>query len=246
MLAIIAEKEAAIFIPNDDWPDGCPVIGDGPFIPDPEMEAIIVEKEAAMFGQKSEADPCSNDLAIPQMPQETEIWSGYAAIQSLLSFEGITKTQTQIANSVYSTDSACPWYLANENTLSQFPAAGYLNSQISGYNYVPYPYGDAGATPPTESELKTRVKYTINNGHGVLACGTSNASTAHESHLPMYPAASISHWIVVKGYSSYGDNVLIADPVKSSAVSWSGSIEAKYDIPLSKLTASVAPKGIIY
>lgn len=226
------------------WVDGCPVIGE--FVSDPEIEALIAEKEAALEKAGNQTRVASKNLAIPQEPQETNYWCGYAAIQSLLAFENILHSQTVIAAAVYSTGSACPWYLTNGNSTSQFPAAVYLTNEISGFSYVPFPYGAAGANPPSASDLKSRITGTINSTHGVLACGTSKASSGNASHLPDYPNSNIGHWIVVKGYYNYGDNMYIADPAKSSAVSWSGNIQAYYSVLTTKLQAFVAPKGIIW
>lgn len=226
------------------WVDGCPVIGE--FVSDPDMEALIAEKEAALKNPDNQTRLASKNLAIQQQGQETNYWCGYAAIQSLLQFEYILHSQTVIAAAVYSTGSACPWYLTNGNSTSQFPAAVYLTNEISGFSYVPFPYGPAGSNPPSASDLKTRLTGTVNSGHGVLACGTSKASSGDASHLPNYPSFNVNHWIVIKGYYNYGNNVYIADPAKSSAVSWSGNIVAYYDIPTSSLQAFVAPKGIIW
>lgn len=244
----------------------------GAFVSDPEMERLIIEKEAAMnhYIETGDITPFKNvgkgqeariqssqhesqpqryfarNLAVTQFPQTTSTYCGYAAIQSILDYNGISKTQPQIASdSVFLGNSACPWYISNGNSISQFPAAVYLKNQ-TGYAYAPWPYGSAGANPPTELQIKVRVTTAIDADRPILALGTSKGDSSDPSHIDGYPNRDIHHWLVVKGYNENGDSVYIADPAKSSAVSWSSSIYAKYSITTEKLTAFVAPKGIIW
>ncbi|QNK39331.1 C39 family peptidase [Caproicibacter fermentans] len=132
----------------------------------------------------------SNRLSIYQCPQEKNIWCGYAAIQSLLNYEGYNLSQKTIANEVYSADSSCPWYLSNGNSYDQFPVPNYL-SEKTNFTYGPFPYGAAGSVSTTVSEIKSKVVSTIDYGHGVLACGTS---TPTNKLNPAYPDAKITHW----------------------------------------------------
>ncbi len=185
-------------------------------------------------------------LYINQFPQSKYNYCGYAAIKSLLDFEGINKSQHQIASEVYNTNSSCPWYLSNGNSLDQFPVPNYLRNQM-GFSYTPFPYGTAGTVNITTEQVKYRVVSTIDNGHGVMACGASRGDKVnHESYLPGYPKRRIGHWLAVRGYRKYGNTVEIVDPAKSSAVSFGNDIEAYYDISTSKLRAFASEKGIVW
>lgn len=134
--------------------------------------------------------------------------------------------------------------MSNGNSTSQFPAAVYLSNYTS-HSYVPYPYGNAGATTITSAALSTRIVPTIYGGNGVVCCGQS-APSGSTSHLPGYPEWNVGHWIVVRGYEDNGAFYNIADPAKSSAVSWSGNISAYYRISGTKLAAFASNRGIIY
>ncbi len=185
-------------------------------------------------------------LSIWQVDQSTNYYCGYAAIKSLLDYEGVSKTQDEIAGEVYSTNNSCPWYLANGNSYDQFPVPKYLSDQIDFF-YVPYPYGAAGTTNITTSQVKSRVVATIDNEHGLMACGKSKGSIPnHESILPGYPAYNVGHWIVIRGYNNNGNTVRIADPAKSDAVSFSDNIDAYYSISTSKLRAFIQPRGLVW
>ena len=93
-------------------------------------------------------------------------------MESLLDYDYKDMTQYEIANIVYTPDKACPWYLSNGNSIDQFPVVTALRKYI-GYSYIPYPYGAAGSTTLSGSELSWRVKYTICKEHGLMVCGTS-------------------------------------------------------------------------
>ncbi len=185
-------------------------------------------------------------LNIWQVAQSTNYYCGYASIKSLLDYEGISKTQNEIAGEVWSTNEPCPWYKSNGNSYDQFLVPKYLKEQTD-FHYIPYPYGAAGTTNITTSQIKNRVVATIDNEHGLMACGESKGSTPnHESILPGYPAHNVGHWIVIRGYTSNGDIVVIADPAKSDAVSFSSDIDAYYSISTSKLRAFIQPKGLVW
>ena len=67
---------------------------------------------------------------------------------------------------------ALPWYWIDGSDRSQFPSATILNEYID-YNYAPYPYGAAGDTTPSVTDITNKVAYGLDFGHGVLACDTS-------------------------------------------------------------------------
>ena len=238
---------------SDGEIDGAPV--EGTFIADPEYAAEIAQKEYAALQQLQEleqqaiqtrSDITGRILAIMQVPQQNDYYCGYAAIKSVLDYKNIIKTQTQIAEDVYYSDEALAWYRTNGSELTQFPAAVGLR-EYTNDPYVPFPYGAAGGTPISASDIEWRVRSAILNDRGVLACGTSQGSTpGSNSILPGYPAQPIHHWIVVKGYSNNGSTMWIADPAKSPAVTWSDSISAQYSISSVTLAAYAQTRGIIW
>lgn len=255
--------------------DNAPAIG--PFVSDSEYEAQVREKEALAMEyytaklhrnydaaeqildklkgnsvttpQNRSISPYAANatLNILQQPQEKNYWCGYAAMKSLLDYEGISKTQTQIAQQVYSPNIACPWYTINGSDKSQFPVAVKL-TEWTGYNYVPYPYGAAGGTNLSSSEVRARIITTIDVRHGVMICGNSRGDldSDHISKLPGYPNDNIGHWVASDGYTDNGRYIWIIDPAKSPAVSWSGSINPYYTVDSEKLTAFAKSKGIIW
>ena len=215
--------------------DNAPVIGE--YKPNSYYEHIEREKLEQLAIQSRATTPTAKSLSIKQVPQEKDNWCGYAALKSLLDFEATVMTQKEIAEEVYDPNSPCPWYLSNGNSMSEFPAVQILRKN-TGFAYVPYPLGAAGSTTITESDIKDKIVSTICEEHGVLACGRSQPSG--DSHLPKYPSSYISHWIVVTGYGNRGSTVMIADPAKSSAISWSKNIDATYSLKTYQLAAYVS------
>lgn len=190
-----------------------------------------------------------------QCPQEKNYWCGCAAAQSILNNIGINKTQTQLASNTYLQTERfgnTPWYISNGNEFTQFPMATTLEKAQyevgnSAFAYVPSPLGAAGSNPLTVEECKTYVVSTtsaFDDGYGVAACGASKNVSGYR--LPGYPASYIGHWIVSDGYSNNGNTIWIVDPAKSSAVSWSGSIEAYYSISATLFRNFIEPRGMIW
>lgn len=181
---------------------------------------------------------------IQHIPQENSYYCGPAAAQMILKYKGINRTQTQLASLLGTTQSGgTGWFLMNGNTLDQFPMAVTLGD-LSGFPYQPAPFGNLGENPLSVAELEDKVWATIDADYGVALCGTSQASGT--SHLPGYPNRAIGHWLVCYGWAPGDEQAFILDPAKSSAVSWSSSISASYEISFEKLAAFVAPKGIIW
>ncbi len=188
----------------------------------------------------------SSRLNISQVPQQRDYWCGYAAIKSLLDYEGIVKTQTKIAQEVYNVDDACPWYTTNGLAFSNFPAAVYLENTIGVY-YVPYPYGAAGSVNVTAYDVNWRVVATIDAGHGLISCGHSRGDSAgHSSILPGYPSYFVGHWIGIDGYEYNGDKIWIVDPAKSPVIPFANDIQAYYPISSTKLASYCQPRGLIW
>lgn len=203
-------------------------------------------KELLVIEAGSKSQYQDRVISVPQKDQETNYWCGYAAMQSVLSHKSISMTQQAIADYTYDSSDSLAWYTINGSSRSQFPAAIALDD-LTGYYYCPYPYGAAGGTTVTTSALASKVCASIDLNYGVLACGTSKKSSSHASHFPGYPTyKNVTHWVAVRGYYDYGDDYAIVDPAKSSAVSWSSSINAYYSVSDSKLAAYSTYRGIIW
>ncbi|GKX29998.1 hypothetical protein SH1V18_24780 [Vallitalea longa] len=208
-----------------------------------KMQLAPVDKSTHSLKSTSST---SSRLSIYQVAQEKNYWCGYAAIKSLLDFEGVSKTQTTIAQEVYKTSNSCPWYLSNGDSRDQFPVPNYLEDKI-GFYYIPYPYGAAGTTNVQASNIKPKVVATIDAGHGLMACGRSYGNiSGHASILPNYPAKEIGHWLAIDGYKDSGDDTWIVDPAKSDAVSWGDNISKYYSITTDKLAAFVKARGLVW
>lgn len=110
------------------------------------------------------------------------------------------------------------------------------------------PYGTYNGLPFDANSISSIVVYSIDvdNGYPLMAAGISKASSSHSSHMPGYPNRDISHWIVIVGYSDYGNSAVISDPAKSPAVSWSSSISAMYTVSMQKLASFAGSRGIIW
>ncbi|MCM1487056.1 MAG: C39 family peptidase [Firmicutes bacterium] len=202
--------------------------------------------EGSMTAQPYSTTAESKRLSIYQVPQERSYWCGYAAMKSLLDYEGVSMTQEEIAKKVYSPDQDCPWYFGDGTTKDLYPVPNVLK-ELTGFNYIPYPIHAAGSEVLTESAVRARVTSTINLGHGLLACGESYRTYDQEgSRLPGYPYRRISHWVAIDGYSSEGYNVWIVDPAKSDVISWSGNISAYYSIPSEKLASFATMRGLVW
>ena len=92
--------------------------------------------------------------------------------------------------------------------------------------------------------LKGKVIFTIDNKHGVLACGRSTGD--NDSKLPGYPNDYIGHWLAIDGYRDYGNIIYIVDPAKSDVISWSKNISAYYSVSAKKLAKFCETRGIVY
>lgn len=185
-------------------------------------------------------------LYFRQHPQERSYYCGYAAIQTLLDYDRIYRSQTEIADAVYRRDSACPWYLSNGNSRDQFPVPVYLTRMLD-YAYIPFPYGEVETRELTPYEIKERVVYTTDRRYGVMACGESKGKRKnHPSILPDYPSWNVSHWLAIEGYLDWGNRIYIVDSAKSDAVSWGWRIRRYYDVSTYTLAAFASHRGLIW
>lgn len=190
-----------------------------------------------------------------QYPQETSYYCGCSAAKSILGELGISKSQSVLAQDTYlkaDRYDGAPWYITDGSEFSQFPMATTLvNAQreISSayFGYVPSPLGQAGTNPLTVDQCKSYIMSTtsaFDDGNGVAACGTSKPVEGYQ--LPGYPNRNIGHWIVCNGYLNNASYVYIVDPAKSSAVSWSSSIQAYNSISITLFRNFVSTRGIIW
>lgn len=242
----IAENETSLVsIENISAIDNAPIIGEMQV--NSYYENLNKQKESAVSVAAKVTTKESNRIAgILQVAQERNYWCGYAAMKSLLDYEGVVMTQTEIANKTWTPNDACPWYKANGDSRDQFPVPSVLK-EVTGFDYAPYPYGNAGGTDLTASMITPKVVSTIDLGHGLLACGESYRTYDKEgSRLPGYPRTSITHWVAIDGYKSYGDEVWIVDPAKSSVISWADNIDKYYSISADKLASFATMRGIVW
>lgn len=260
MLLVLVLSNGNIMADNNTefYVEGAPVIGE--YIPDLQEESFAQQKSdladkyyqlKVSSNRKLHIDnifPVLNGISerlnIYQVPQEKNFWCGYAAIKSLLDYEKVYKSQETIASEVYSKSKACPWYLSNGDDASQFPVPNYLNQYVENFRYIAYPHGAAGTNPMSADTLKRKVIFTIDNKHGVLACGRSTGD--NDSKLPGYPNDYIGHWLAIDGYRDYGNVIYIVDPAKSKVIPWSKNISAYYPVPVEKLAKFCETRGIVY
>ncbi|MDR2044512.1 MAG: C39 family peptidase [Clostridium sp.] len=241
----------ATSVPNTD--DHAPMIGE--ISDNLEKPAYITQKESVAFSyylekmdswsnigiMRGSANEYEAVLSLSQVPQDTSTYCGFAAVKSVLTYKAVHLTQTQ-ANIKTQAETLCndtgedslPWYIGNGTSYSTnfFPAAAVLNYYLGYHYYTPFgPWSSAMTT----SSIEAKIVYDIDQSLPVLVCGVSGPNSA-ASHMPNYPNSNKSHWLVVKGYSDYGDTIVIADPAKSSAVSWSSNISAVYTVSIGKIT----------
>lgn len=184
-IIVTSDKKLSDASPTEDH---APIIGE--FVPNPYWEALealkladihykeicstlgVSGKYSSILDVNKDQDsvavtyPSYRRLPIRQYPQEHDYWCGYAAIQSLLDYEEVYMTQEEIANKVYSPDKDCPWYTVDGKSIDQYPVPKVLK-ELTGFYYVPYPTGGAGANVLTESDIKSKILSTINYEHGV-------------------------------------------------------------------------------
>lgn len=184
-------------------------------------------------------------------PQERDYYSGYASIQCLLNYNGIYKTQDEIAEEVYSKDDALAWFTGAQRHAADweyYPAAVYLSS-VLGRDYRPYNSYFGEYTQEVLSEI-LREKMSNSYREPILVCGISSGNAESVSHLPGYPETTFGHWIVIYkiewDFENGTTEVAYLDPAKSDAVSWSGNIEAAETVSLEKMFAFSSGHGIIY
>ena len=176
-------------------------------------------------------------------PQKEYNYCGPATAQMLLHVLNVNTDQYTLADDDHlETDSygETIWFLDAHSTTYDCFMSRVLNSMQSSVYYIPSPFGDAVGTGLTDSQCKAYVMSATSNGHAVAICGTSYGT------LPGYPSNEVGHWLASDGYYNNGDEIWIADPAKSSEVSWSDSISASYHVSASTLNNFVGWKGIVW
>ena len=159
----------------------------------------------------------------------------------------MTKTQSGLESEIYS-GQPLPWYWIDGNQgETDFPASTYLNKYIANWYFTPYPMASIGTVTTTVAGIKDKLVFTLDHDRGVMVCGTSNKSASHLSHFPGYPTSdNIRHWVSLYGYYDYGDEFMVADPAKSSVITWSSNISAYYYVTAAKLHSFSTTMGIIW
>ncbi len=207
----------------------------------------VLDYETTRISADALAASSAKRLAIYQVPQERSYWCGYAALKSLLDYEGISMTQKEIAEELYDPDKSCPWFTIYGTQVDQYYIPKYLNQKINDFNYAPYSPQLAGTNELNVSEVQERIVSTINQGHGVFVGGESyRAWDQKGSQLPGYPASLVRHYIAVDGYKSGGAEIWIVDPAKSDVIPWSDSISRYYSVPSEKLASYASAMGIVW
>ena len=188
---------------------------------------------------------------IVQNPQDTNYYCGYAALQSMLEFHDIYKTQSQIASEAYSQTNSLAWFIGSEAQSSDwtaYPAAAYLSAYL---NHSFRPFNSYFGTF-TESTLLEKIKYNVDiMEEGILVCGVSKGNNSNGSKLPNYPSSDITHWIIIDGYYLDTDTqevtaISFVDPAKSDEVSWSDPISAYSETTLTTMFKFAQGRGIIW
>lgn len=149
-------------------------------------------------------------------------------------------------------DGSLAWYVGSSNSVdynqNMYPAGRALKA-ITGFSYIAYGCCTSGESSLRASEVKSRVRNTINNNHAVLACGRSNPEGS--SYLPNYPTwTKIEHWIAVDGYNysdKYGDNIWILDPAaRGCGGAGFENVPQSYSVTLQKFTDFAWFHGILW
>lgn len=236
------EKAAELLIQQQEYDIALSNIGKANGVSKASLNGLVMEKSHAVMA----AAAVQNSVTVTHYAQDTGYWCGFAMLQMLLKEVGITKTQTQIIQTIYNTTSPTkelPWYGNNGNSLSEYPSTTYLNGLFLGHVWFPYPTGAAGTKPPSSANVKTRVVSCIDSGFAPAALGLSTAS---DKLHPNYPSRNIGHWVAINRYLTSGNNIGIVDPANSPNVSWSTKPPKYYTVTLNKLTSFVKTKGIIW
>lgn len=106
----------------------------------------------------------------------------------------------------------------------------------------PWPYTASGA--PSAAELKMIAVYDIDIGYSFANETYEVGGSLRFNHHPSN--RNIAHWTVTAGYNSSGDNLWVYDPAKSSAVSWSGPLDANFKISTAQFAGLMGSHGVVW
>ena len=202
--------------------------------------------------------------------QQENYWCGYAALRSAVNNEYQIKnlksgyryfwSQKDIADHMqnnygmhpydnYYYDGSCAWYTGSSNTTDtnqdNYPVGRMLTKITSAFTWVAYGCCTTGNNQLSSSEVKWRLKSTINSNHSVLACGRSNSNGS--SYMPNYPTGYFEHWIATDGYTNDGDTVCVVDPAaQGCGGSGFGNVQKYYNVSIKKFTDFAWYHGLIW
>ena len=174
-------------------------------------------------------------INIVQQPQQTSYWCGPATVTELLTWKGVSITQSQAATLLKTTTDGTAWSGVNISVPSPtgYPVADAMNYKVGVGYYVP----TAVAGSPSSADIATYqndLVYDIDHAWG-LAGDAWEVPTG--SHLTGHPTdRTIFHWYAIFGYDNSGTGTDYADSVHgATSISWSGNVPA-YTINFSSST----------
>ena len=174
-------------------------------------------------------------INIVQQPQQTSYWCGPATVTELLTWKGVSISQSQAATLLKTTTDGTAWSGVNISVPSPtgYPVADAMNYKVGVGYYVP----TALPGSPSSANITTYqndLVYDIDHAWG-LAGDAWEVPTG--SHLTGHPTdRTIFHWYAIFGYDNSGTGTDYADSVHgATSISWSGNVPA-YTINFSSST----------
>ena len=233
---------------------------------------VCVSASVSAVSSVSAADNRLNNMW--SHPQEKSYWCGYSAMQSVVQHEvslgnvsgrkskSDSLSQTEIANFMkdnyginpyvnnIDNDGSLPWYSGSKNVdtnqCNYYPGRA-LNKITDKDSYAWRAYGcsTTGVGELDYKKVKEKVKYAIDKGHGVLACGRSNPNGT--SYIPGYPTDEyVVHWLAIDGYKNDGNRICIIDTGAGSPVSGLGNVSRYYTLSIENFTDFAWYHGIVW
>jgi hypothetical protein len=171
--------------------------------------------------------------SLSQAPQETNYYCGPASAFQVIKAKNVLASKWNGA-SLTQAHLAAPPYLNTEVTASTRWQDGRmriaLNRWLFGVDSGLY----VNQAKPTVSQFVTALKSDVPIGYGVQA---NTVETSGSYHYNGHPSnKTIGHWITAYSYTNEVASTSFADPAKSSAVSWSGSLSKYFSYATSSFT----------